>query len=87
MRECRFCEYWTQHSIGTCSQKILTTDGNFVVPKTVGTYGCNIHSTDNSKFNTLFRMDKDEIIHISGNFSKQYLKDLIEFMEDKIKEI
>jgi hypothetical protein len=86
MRECRFCEFWTRHNVGTCSQKIQTTEGNFVTPQTPGTYGCNIQAEDKSKFKTSFRQDTDGNIYISGNFSKAYLRELIEFIEAEIKE-
>ncbi len=39
---CDECEFWTQHRVGTCSQKVLTTDNRFVNQQTQHDYGCNV---------------------------------------------
>jgi len=87
MNMCRTCEYWTQHSIGDCSQKMQTQSGEFVNVRTVGDYGCNSYESDFKKFNIAARIDDKDIIRIGGIMDASFLKKVIEKLEEKIKEL
>ena len=45
MSKCKSCVFWTQHSIGDCSQKMQTQSGEFVNLRTFGEYGCTSYET------------------------------------------
>jgi len=86
MNICKMCSFWTQHKTGRCSQKVLTTDGILTNIQTTEDYGCNIYEYDKRKMSINFWQDESGSIRESGTYSKTYLTQLIQHIEQLKKD-
>lgn len=87
MSKCKSCVFWTQHSIGDCSQKMQTQSGEFVNVRTVGEYGCTSYETDFKKYSISAGLNKDKEIYFSGIFDVNFLEKVIEKCNEHIKRL